>query len=230
MMASRDRTSSVDGGLTRHIPVMLSEVLTALKPADGEIIVDGTFGAGGYAQGILDAADCKVIAIDRDAQAFAIGGELANTYPGRLIPALGCYSEMETLAEAEGFSSVDGVTLDLGVSSMHLDRPERGFSFRLDGPLDMRMEGADAPGPSAADLVKKRGAKKVYVGATHGVLAGPALERLQKAPIEEVVVTDTIPLTEAAKKVSCIKVLTVAEMLGEAISRIHNNESVSSLF
>lgn len=150
MMVGRDRTSSVVGGLTHHIPVMLSEVLTALKPADGEIIVDGTFGAGGYARGILDAADCKVIAIDRDAQAFAIGGELASTYPGRLIPALGCYSEMEALAEAEGFASVDGVTLDLGVSSMQLDQAERGFSFAKDGPLDMRM---GPEGPTAADIV-----------------------------------------------------------------------------
>ena len=79
MMASRDRTSSVVGGLTRHIPVMLSEVLTTLKPADGEIVVDGTFGAGGYTKAILETADCKVIAIDRDAQAFAIGGELASS-------------------------------------------------------------------------------------------------------------------------------------------------------
>jgi 16S rRNA (cytosine1402-N4)-methyltransferase len=150
MMAGHDRKSSVVGGPARHIPVMLSEVLTALKPADGEIIVDGTFGAGGYTQAILEAADCKVIAIDRDAQAFAIGGELANTYPGRLIASLGCYSEMEALAEAEGFSSVDGVTLDLGVSSMQLDQAERGFSFAKDGPLDMRM-GPD--GPTAADIV-----------------------------------------------------------------------------
>jgi len=150
MMAGRDRKSSVVGGLTRHIPVMLSEVLAALKPVDGEIIVDGTFGAGGYTQAILEAADCKVIAIDRDAQAFALGSELVNTYPGRLIAALGCYSEMETLAEAEGFSSVDGVTLDLGVSSMQLDQAERGFSFAKDGPLDMRM-GPD--GPTAADIV-----------------------------------------------------------------------------
>ncbi len=83
---------------------------------------------------------------------------------------------------------------------------------------------------SAATLVKQRGAKKVYVGGTHGVLAGPALQRLKDAPIEEVVVTDTIPLSEEASKVANIRVLTVAGMLGEAIKRIHRNESVSSLF
>jgi len=83
---------------------------------------------------------------------------------------------------------------------------------------------------SAASLVKERGAEKIYVGATHGVLAGEALERLAQAPIDEVVVTDTIPLTEEAKKLGSIKVLTVSAMLGEAIKRIHKNESVSSLF
>ncbi|MBA7695973.1 Ribose-phosphate pyrophosphokinase [subsurface metagenome] len=83
---------------------------------------------------------------------------------------------------------------------------------------------------SAASLVKQRGAEKIYVGATHGVLAGEALERLEQAPIDEVVVTDTIPLTSAAKKIGSIKVLTVSAMLGEAIKRIHKNESVSSLF
>ena len=83
---------------------------------------------------------------------------------------------------------------------------------------------------SAAELVRQRGAKKIYVGGTHGVFAGPALERLKKAPIDEVVVTDTIPLTEQAKKLGNIKVLTVSSLLGEAIKRIHRNESVSSLF
>ena len=83
---------------------------------------------------------------------------------------------------------------------------------------------------SAAELVRQRGAKKIYVGGTHGVFAGPALERLKKAPIDEVVVTDTIPLTEQVKKLGNIKVLTVSSLLGEAIKRIHRNESVSSLF
>jgi ribose-phosphate pyrophosphokinase len=83
---------------------------------------------------------------------------------------------------------------------------------------------------SAAELIKQRGAEKVYVGATHGVLAGQALERLGQSPIEEIVVTDTIPLTERAKKLNNIKVLTVSAMLGEAIKRIHRDESVSSLF
>ena len=150
MMAGRGRNSSAAGGLARHIPVMLSEVLEALQPKDGDIVVDGTFGAGGYARAILETADCKVIAIDRDAEAFALAGELADAFPGRLIAMLGRYSEMESLAASEGVARVDGVTLDLGVSSMQLDQPERGFSFAQDGPLDMRM-GED--GPTASDLV-----------------------------------------------------------------------------
>jgi 16S rRNA (cytosine1402-N4)-methyltransferase len=153
MMAGRGSTAAA-GGLTRHIPVMLSEVLAALRPEDGDVVVDGTFGAGGYTKAILDAADCKVIAIDRDAEAFRISGELAAEYPGRLIAMLGLYSEMEALANSEGFSSADGVTLDLGVSSMQLDEAQRGFSFAKDGPLDMRM-GPD--GPTAADLVNTLG-------------------------------------------------------------------------
>jgi 16S rRNA (cytosine1402-N4)-methyltransferase len=124
--------------------------LAALLPRDGDIVVDGTFGTGGYARAILDTASCRVIAIDRDAEAFALSGALAEDFPGRLIAMLGRYSEMEALAESEGFKAVDGVVLDLGVSSMQLDQAERGFSFAQDGPLDMRMENE---GPTAADLV-----------------------------------------------------------------------------
>lgn len=149
MMAGRGSMAAA-GGPARHIPVMLSEVLTALQPRAGAIIVDGTFGAGGYSEAILKAADCKVIAIDRDPEAFRLSGRLAEKYPGRLMAVLGRYSEMVEIAASAGFSAVDGVTLDLGVSSMQLDEPARGFSFLQEGPLDMRMgEG----GPTASDIV-----------------------------------------------------------------------------
>jgi 16S rRNA (cytosine1402-N4)-methyltransferase len=129
---------------------MLSEVLAALEPKDGQVVIDGTFGAGGYSQALLEAADCKIIAIDRDPEAFRLSGKLAERYPGRLMAVLGRYSEMDAIAASEGFTFVDGVTLDLGVSSMQLDEPARGFSFMQEGPLDMRMgEG----GPTAADIV-----------------------------------------------------------------------------
>ena len=157
MMAGRGSTAAV-GGPARHIPVMLSEVLAQLDPKDGEIIVDGTFGAGGYSQAILESADCKIIAIDRDPEAFRLSGELATAYPGRVLAVLGRYSEMVELAASEGFNSVTGVVLDLGVSSMQLDEPSRGFSFSQDGPLDMRM---GQGGASARDIVNSLGEQEL---------------------------------------------------------------------
>jgi 16S rRNA (cytosine1402-N4)-methyltransferase len=129
---------------------MLAEVLGALAPADGEIMLDGTFGAGGYAQAFLEAADCTIFGIDRDPQAVARGKTLAERFGGRLKMLEGRFSEMRTLLAGAGISGVDGIALDLGVSSLQLDSAERGFSFRHDGPLDMRMGG---DGPSAAELV-----------------------------------------------------------------------------
>jgi 16S rRNA (cytosine1402-N4)-methyltransferase len=150
MMAGRGMHSAAVGGPARHIPVMLSEVLAALEPSDGQIIVDGTFGAGGYSQAILEAADCKVIAIDRDPAAIAAGKPLAERFPGRLQLITGRYSAMEEIAERQRLEAVDGVALDLGVSSMQLDEAARGFSFMKEGPLDMRM---GKEGPSASDIV-----------------------------------------------------------------------------
>ena len=150
MMTDRGRPLSVAGGLVRHIPVLLSEVLTALGPEDGDIIIDGTFGAGGYSRAILEAADCRVSAIDRDTEALANAPALASDFPDRFEGVLGRYSDMESLASENGIEAADGIVLDIGVSSMQLDEPERGFSFAKDGPLDMRM-GAD--GLSAADVV-----------------------------------------------------------------------------
>jgi 16S rRNA (cytosine1402-N4)-methyltransferase len=131
--------------MSGHDPVMLNEVLEALMPRDGGHYVDGTFGGGGYARAILEAADCSVLGIDRDPDAIARGQALARQFPGRLTLVRGEYSRMDELAEAS-----DGVVLDLGVSSFQFDEPERGFSFREDGPLDMRMAKS---GPTAADFV-----------------------------------------------------------------------------
>ncbi|MBX6321628.1 MAG: 16S rRNA (cytosine(1402)-N(4))-methyltransferase RsmH [Rhodospirillaceae bacterium] len=129
---------------------MLQEVLAALAPRDGGIYVDGTFGAGGYAAALLDAADCVVWGIDRDPDAVARGEALVRRYGGRLRLVLGRFGDLVELLGTRGVSAADGVTFDLGVSSMQLDTPERGFSFRADGPLDMRMSQC---GSSAADLV-----------------------------------------------------------------------------
>lgn len=144
MMAGHD--GDVVGGPTRHIPVMLDEVLAALAPAEGEIIIDGTFGAGGYTRAIL-ARGASVVAIDRDPDAIVAGRALEQESGGRLKLVHAPFSELDNHAEA-----VDGVVLDIGVSSMQLDQAERGFSFRADGPLDMRMA---QRGMSAADVVNR---------------------------------------------------------------------------
>jgi len=134
----------------RHIPVLMNEVVDAIAPRDGGRYLDGTFGAGGYTTAMLDRADCRVIAIDRDPDAIAAGRALAERYAPRLTLIEGRFGDMADLLSAEGVDDVDGVTLDLGVSSMQFDQAERGFSFRNSGPLDMRM---GRSGPSAADLV-----------------------------------------------------------------------------
>ena len=140
-----------------HTPVLRSEVLQALAPRDGAIYVDGTFGAGGYSRALLEAADCKVWGIDRDPQAVVQGRRLAKRFDGRLQVIEGRFGDMKRLLAGALSSPLDGIALDLGVSSMQIDAPERGFSFRFDGPLDMRMEGAEGAAaperPSAADVV-----------------------------------------------------------------------------
>jgi 16S rRNA (cytosine1402-N4)-methyltransferase len=133
-----------------HVPVLLRQVIEHLAPRDGGVYIDGTFGAGGYARAILGAAATRVIGIDRDAAAVAGGQPLVQAAAGRLTLVEGQFADLDALASAAGVDAADGVVLDLGVSSMQLDTPGRGFSFRLDGPLDMRM-GPD--GPSAADVV-----------------------------------------------------------------------------
>lgn len=135
-----------------HEPVMIDEVLAALQPRDGGSYVDGTFGAGGYTSAILDAADCRVWAIDRDPDAVAGAAEMIRKYAGRLTVIEGRFGDMAQILARQGIEAVDGIALDLGVSSMQIDDPERGFSFRNDGPLDMR-QGRD--GLSASDLVNE---------------------------------------------------------------------------
>lgn len=133
-----------------HIPVMLDEMLSCLSPQDSEIYIDGTFGAGGYTQAILNRAACTVYALDRDPKAAQTAKDMATAYPARLFPIEGRFGDMQALMAAAGVDFVDGIVLDLGVSSMQIDQAERGFSFRKQGPLDMRMSGS---GFSAADIV-----------------------------------------------------------------------------
>jgi 16S rRNA (cytosine1402-N4)-methyltransferase len=135
---------------TGHVPVMLAEVLATLAPIDGGVYLDGTFGGGGYATAILERANCTLWAIDRDPEAIERGAGLVARFPGRLHLLHGQFGDMVALLDQAGVSQLDGVVLDLGVSSFQLDDAERGFSFRHDGPLDMRM---GKHGTSAADLV-----------------------------------------------------------------------------
>jgi 16S rRNA (cytosine1402-N4)-methyltransferase len=155
-MTAPGGTPSAGGsrGPTRaHTPVLLAEVLAALAPQAGQRVIDGTFGGGGYSTALLDAAPgVRVLAIDRDPAAVAAGGSLVARSGGRLSLVEGRFGELDLVAEAAAFAPADGVVLDIGVSSMQLDDPARGFSFQADGPLDMRMSGA---GPTAADVVNE---------------------------------------------------------------------------
>lgn len=133
------------GGPARHVPVLLPEVLGALEAASGQTVIDGTFGAGGYTRAILEQG-ADVVAIDRDPMAIAAGRAMEAEFDGRLRLVEGPFSQLDAYVDEQ----VDGVVLDIGVSSMQIDEADRGFSFRHDGPLDMRMSGK---GLSAADIV-----------------------------------------------------------------------------
>lgn len=133
-----------------HAPVLLEETIAALAPRDEATYVDGTFGAGGYSGALLAAARCRVIAIDRDPAAVERGSALMREHAGRFTVVEGRFGDMQALLARLGISTVAGIALDLGLSSPQIEDAERGFSFRADGPLDMRM-GRD--GATAADLV-----------------------------------------------------------------------------
>ena len=134
----------------RHVSVLGREAVEWLAPRAGGIYVDATFGAGGYSRGILAVAGTKVIGIDRDRTAIAGGFELVDRSEGRLVLVQDRFSRLADVCAAQGADAVDGVVMDVGVSSMQLDEAERGFSFRFDGPLDMRM---GQEGPTASDVV-----------------------------------------------------------------------------
>ncbi len=190
--------------MSGHLPVMLAEVLEAIRPHDGAQYVDGTFGGGGYAQALLEAADCKVLGIDRDPDAIARGEALGERYKGRLALASGKFSDMSELLSEGGETQTDGVVFDLGVSSFQFDTPERGFSFREDGPLDMRMEKA---GPSAADVVNTA-SEKMLVQILRDFGEERQAKRVARAIIAARPVTRTRQLAEI-----------VANALGAAAAR-----------
>ncbi len=148
---------SVAGSLARHIPVLARRAIGWLGVHSGGLYIDATFGAGGYTRAILETPGARVIGIDRDRDAIAQGAALVEQAQGRLQLVEGRFSNLASIA---GNTAVDGIVFDLGVSSMQLDEAARGFSFRRDGPLDMRM-GRD--GPSAADIVARGSVRDLTV-------------------------------------------------------------------
>ncbi|MGH6848321.1 MAG: 16S rRNA (cytosine(1402)-N(4))-methyltransferase RsmH [Methylocella sp.] len=155
MTAGRgEETYLAAGGPARHIPVLRDEVMAALAPREGGLYLDATFGAGGYSRALLAEHNSRVLALDRDPAAIAGGAWLVAEARGRLCLVKERFGRLDQAARARGFFAFDGVALDIGVSSMQIDDFSRGFSFRGDGPLDMRMDGE---GTTAADLVNTAG-------------------------------------------------------------------------
>ena len=184
----------------RHIPVLGREALAMLAPRDGGLYVDATFGAGGYSRAILDAAATRVLGIDRDRSAIAAGFDLVDRSAGRLTLVEDRFSNLAEICAAQAISGVDGVVMDVGVSSMQLDEAGRGFSFRLGGPLDMRM-GHD--GPTAADVIARASeadlANIIYIFGEERHSRGVA--RAIVAARKETAVTTTRALADIVAKV-----------------------------
>jgi 16S rRNA (cytosine1402-N4)-methyltransferase len=186
-------SGGVAGGLARHVPVLIEEALGFLAPAAGGLFIDGTYGAGGYTGAIL-AAGASVIAIDRDPTAIA-----AAKQQERLTLVEGRFSDLDEIAREHGHERVDGVVLDVGVSSMQLDTARRGFSFRTEGPLDMRMGG---DGPTAADVVNEM--ERGDLARVIAVLGEEKKARLVAAAIDRArsagPITTTTELAEIVQK------------------------------
>ena len=181
-----------------HKPVLLERVVEALAPVDGGVYVDGTYGGGGYSRAVLAVADCAVLGVDRDPDAIERAWAHASK-DDRLKPAPGRFGELDLAARAAGFEVVDGVMLDLGVSSYQLDEAERGFSFMRDGPLDMRMEKV---GPSAADAVNVLSEKQLSA-VLHYLGEEPQARRIARQIVrrrDEERFSTTLDLAEVIEK------------------------------
>jgi len=173
----------------RHYPVMRDEVLGLAAPLDGEIFIDGTFGAGGYSRALLENANCTVYGIDRDPSVQEAADRLAAEFSGRFHFLPGCFSQMDKLVGGQGVKSVNGVVLDIGASSMQFDDAARGFSFQNDGPLSMRMsdEGLsaedvvnDSEEGQLADIIYQYGEEKKSRRIAKAIVKARSVERITR--------------------------------------------------
>jgi hypothetical protein len=179
-----------------HVPVLLAEVIAGLDPKAGEAHVDGTFGAGGYTRAILEKGAARVYAFDRDPDAIEEGEALAASSGGRLTLVPERFSRMRQALSDRGVDAVDGVTLDIGVSSMQLDRAERGFSFQADGPLDMRMA---QEGESAADFLNGASEEEI-ADVIYRYGEEPKSRRIARAIVAARPIATTAALAEIVRK------------------------------
>jgi 16S rRNA (cytosine1402-N4)-methyltransferase len=210
-----------------HIPVLLAEVIAGLAPSAGQTHVDGTFGAGGYTRAILQKGAAHVYAFDRDPQAIEEGEALAASSGGRLTLVPERFSRMRQALADRGVEAVDGVTLDIGVSSMQLDRAERGFSFQSDGPLDMRMA---SEGESAADFLNHAPEEDI-ADVIYRYGEEPKSRRIARAIVAARPLTRTGELAEVVRKAAGWKPhmkKDPATRTFQAI-RIHLNEELQEL-
>ena len=214
------------GATAPHVPVLLDEVVAALAVQQGETHVDGTFGAGGYTRAMLSEG-ARVFAFDRDPDAIAAGQQLAALSGGRLTLVPERFSRMRQALRDHGVEEVDGVTLDVGVSSMQLDRPERGFSFQSDGPLDMRMS---QEGRTAADFVNHADEQEI-ADVIYEYGEEPQSRRIARAIVAARPVERTGQLAEIVRKAVGIKPGAKKDPATRTFQalRIHLNEELREL-
>lgn len=240
MTGHGSRDTGTIGGPARHVPVLLTEALDALALKPGGRYLDGTFGAGGYARALLERApEATLLALDRDPTAVAGGADLVAAMNGHLTISQARFGELAEEAERFKMAPLDGVVLDIGVSSMQIDEAERGFSFRFDGPLDMRM---GRHGQSAADLVndadeglladifyhygEERRSRAVARGVIEARRKAPLATTKQLADLVAGIVRAEPGGAHPATRVFQALRIAVNDELGELVQALHAAEAV----
>jgi 16S rRNA (cytosine1402-N4)-methyltransferase len=240
MMTGRGADSGLAaGGPARHIPVLLDEAIAALNLRDGGRYLDATFGAGGYSSAVLAHPATRVLALDRDPQAVRGGYSLVEQSGGRLTLVEARFAELEQIARQFAFAPLDGIVFDVGVSSMQFDEAARGFSFRGDGPLDMRMEGR---GESAADIIanadeetladifyyygEERAARRIARAIVHDRKLTPfTTTKALASLIERVAPAHPTDIHPATKSFQALRIA-VNDELGQLAAALHGAERV----